>query len=79
VLQIALAHNDKQEAYLTAKRVARWTKFEHDTASRDLAQLEEWGVIKKDPTVGGRSTRYFVCRDDSEPRKIAENIDWTAR
>jgi Fic family protein len=75
-LQIALAENDPGESYLTAKRVARWTKHERVTASRDLAQLEQWGVIRKDPTVGGRSTRYFVRLDAPDPKPLVENIDW---
>jgi Fic family protein len=76
-LEIALKSNDADDSYLTAKRVAQWTKFERVTASRDLAQLEEWGVIRKDPTVGGRSTRYFVQVEAPEPRRqLVENIDW---
>lgn len=75
-LQIALAEHDLKESYLTAKRVARWTKHERVTASRDLAQLEKWGAIRKDPTVGGRSTRYFVQLDAPQPKRLIENIDW---
>jgi Fic family protein len=71
-LQIVMAENDPEESYLTAKRLVRWTKHERVTASRDLAQLEEWGVIRKDPTVGGRSTRYFVQLDAPEPRPLIE-------
>jgi Fic family protein len=74
-LQIALAENDTTESYLTAKRVARWTKYERVTASRDLAQLERWGVIRKDPTAGGRSTRYFVQLDAAEPTALKDDID----
>jgi len=76
VLQIALANNDPQESYLTPKRVAKWTKFERVTASRDLAQLEEWGVVEKDPDKSGRSTRYFVRLRSPEPKRLIESIDW---
>lgn len=64
VLEIALSPNDTGESWLTAKHVARWTKADRVTASRDLAQLEKLGVICKDPTVGGRSTRYYVMLED---------------
>ncbi|MGH8319901.1 MAG: Fic family protein [Steroidobacteraceae bacterium] len=60
LLELALAPDDPDDGWLTAKRAARQTKVERVTASRDLAHLEELGVIEKDPTAGGRSTRYRV-------------------
>lgn len=75
-LQIALSTSDPADAWLTAKRVARWTKVERVTASRDLAQLERWGAIEKDPAAGGRSTRYFVRLDARRDARISENVTW---
>jgi Fic family protein len=69
-LEIVLSANDADESYLTAKRLARWAKVERVTASRDLAQLEDWGVIRRDPTAGGRSTRYFVRLESQEPQRL---------
>jgi Fic family protein len=76
VLQIALASNDPTDAWLTAKRAARLTKVERVTASRDLARLEELGVIEKDPTVGGRSTRYRIRLDETKPLQLIEQLKW---
>ena len=45
-------------------------------ASRDLAQLEEWGVIRKDPKAGGRSTRYFVLLDELEAPRLLPDLNW---
>ena len=49
LLEMALAPNDPEDGWLTAKRAARQTKVERVTASRDLARMEELGVIEKDP------------------------------
>lgn len=75
-LEIALASNDPDDAWLTAKRVARWTEVERVTASRDLAQLEHWGAIQRDPLAGGRSTRYFVRLDEPKGAQLIENLTW---
>jgi Fic family protein len=64
LLEIALGSTTDADAWLTAKRAARLTKVERVTASRDLTRLEEMGVIEKDATMGGRSTRYRVRIDD---------------
>jgi Fic family protein len=77
ILEIALASNDDADAWLTAKRAARLTKVERVTASRDLARLEDLGVIEKDPTVGGRSTRYRVRLDEVKPLRLLEELKWT--
>ncbi|HWJ35725.1 MAG TPA: Fic family protein [Steroidobacteraceae bacterium] len=76
LLEIALASNDAADAWLTAKRAARLTKVERVTASRDLARLEELGVIEKDPNVGGRSTRYRVRLNEIKPLQLVENQKW---
>ena len=65
VIEMALAPNDPEEGWLTAKRAARQTKVERVTASRDLSRLEELGVIERDTSVGGRSTRYRVRLGDA--------------
>jgi Fic family protein len=78
LVEMALAPNDPDRGWLTAKRAARQTKVERVTASRDLARLEEFGVIEKDPTVGGRSTRYRVCLADERPVRLVRDIDWPA-
>jgi Fic family protein len=75
-LQIALSSNDVDDAWLTAKRIAKWTKVERVTASRDLAQLEDWGAIEKDPAAGGRSTRYFVKLGEDTIPQLIENLRW---
>jgi Fic family protein len=75
-LEIALSSSDSEDAWLTAKRVARWNKVERVTASRDLAQLEEWGAIQKDPIAGGRSTRYSVRLDEPQPLQLIEDMTW---
>jgi Fic family protein len=77
ILEITLASNDDADAWLTAKRAARLTKVERVTASRDLARLEDLGVIEKDPTVGGRSTRYRVRLDEAKPLRLIEELKWT--
>jgi len=76
LLEMALAPNDPESGWLTAKRAARQTKVERVTASRDLARLEELGVIQKDPGAGGRSTRYSVRLDVKEPLRLIEELKW---
>jgi Fic family protein len=77
LLEMALAPNDPEEGWLTAKRAARQTKVERVTASRDLARMEELGVIEKDPAAGGRSTRYRVPLSESLPSRLIKEINWT--
>jgi hypothetical protein len=67
LLEMALAPNDPEDGWQTAKRAARQTKVERVTASRDLARMEELGVIEKDPAAGGRSTRYRVRLSERSP------------
>jgi Fic family protein len=77
-LEVALSANDvNDESFLTARRIVKLTKASPVTASRDLAQLEEWGVIRKDPEAGGRSTRYFVVLDEPRAPRLLRNITWT--
>jgi len=79
LLEMALAPDDPDEGWLTAKRAARQTKVERVTASRDLARLDEIGVIEKDPSVGGRSTRYRVRLADNEPLRLLDELKRTQR
>jgi Fic family protein len=76
LLEMALAPDDPAEGWLTAKRAARQTKVERVTASRDLARLEALGVIEKDSSVGGRSTRYRVRLTDKEPAPLINELKW---
>jgi len=73
---MALAPDDPDSGWLTAKRAARQTKVERVTASRDLARLEELGAIEKDPTAGGRSTRYRVRLTEDEPLRLIDDLKW---
>ena len=77
LLEMALAPNDPEDGWLTAKRGARQTKVERVTASRDLARMEELGVIEKDPAAGGRSTRYRVRLPESSPSRLIKELTWT--
>jgi Fic family protein len=77
LLEMALAPDDPDEGWLTAKRAARQTKVERVTASRDLARLEELGVIEKDPGSGGRSTRYRVCLGEERPVLLVKDVSWS--
>ncbi|MGH8139503.1 MAG: Fic family protein [Steroidobacteraceae bacterium] len=77
LLEIALASNEEADAWLTAKRAARVTKVERVTASRDLSRLEELGVIEKDPSAGGRSTRYRVRLEGPGPLQLIKQIEWS--
>lgn len=75
-LEVALSSNDPEEGWLTARRIVKLTKVAPVTASRDLAQLEEWGVIRRDPMAGGRSTRYSIPLDEPEPPRLLPNLKW---
>jgi Fic family protein len=77
LIEMALAPNDPEEGWLTAKRAARQTKVERVTASRDLSRLEELGVIVKDSSAGGRSTRYRVRLDDPGPLRLVHDQAWS--
>jgi Fic family protein len=77
LVEMALAPNDPEEGWLTAKRAARQTKVDRVTASRDLAHLEAYGLIEKDPTAGGRSTRYRVRLTEGNPPLLVRNVDWS--
>ena len=77
LLEIALAPDDPEEGWLTAKRAARQTKVERVTASRDLARLEELGVIERDPNAGGRSTRYRVRLGEERPLLLVRDMSWS--
>jgi Fic family protein len=76
LLEMALAPDDPEEGWLTAKRAARQMKVERVTASRDLARMEELNVIEKDPSAGGRSTRYRVRLTDKEPIRLIDALKW---
>ena len=71
---MALAPDDPEDGWLTAKRAARQTKVERVTATRDLARLEELGVIEKDPTAAGRSTRYRVRLGDAGKPRLVDDL-----
>jgi len=75
-LEIALSSSDPEDSWLTAKRIVKLTEAAPVTASRDLAQLEEWGVIRRDPKAGGRSTRYFVLLDELEAPRLLPDLNW---
>ena len=76
LLEMALAPNDPEEGWLTAKRAARQTKVERVTASRDLSRLEELGIIEKDASAGGRSTRYRVRLGDAGALRLVGDLLW---
>ena len=77
LIEMALAPDDPEDGWLTAKRAARQTKVERVTASRDLSRLEELGVIEKDPSMAGRSTRYRVRLGASEPLRLVKDLKWS--
>lgn len=77
LLEMALAPDDPEDGRLTAKRAARQTKVERVTASRDLARLEELGVIERDPGFGGRSTRYRVRLGEERPLLLVRDMSWS--
>jgi len=58
-LNLALSGDSVDDGWLTNRRYIKLTQCGSPvTASRDLAQLETWGLIRRDPDAGGRSTRY---------------------
>ncbi len=73
VLEVALSMSDAQESWLTGRRIVKLTKAAPVTASRDLTRLEEWGVIRKDPKAGGRSTRYSVVLEEPKAPRLLRN------
>jgi Fic family protein len=75
-LEVALSANDTEQTWLTAKRIIKLTKAAPVTASRDLAQLELWGVIRKYPDAGGRSTRYSVVSAESPVPLLLPKLSW---
>ncbi|NJO12179.1 MAG: Fic family protein [Gammaproteobacteria bacterium] len=75
-LEVALSSNTDEDAWLTARRIVKLTKVAPVTASRDLAQLEEWGVIRKDPNYGGRSTRYAVVLSEPKTPRLLRDMTW---
>ena len=63
-LSLALSGDALDDGWLTNRRYIKLTQCGSPvTASRDLAQLEQWGLIIKDPDAGGRSTRYAIALD----------------
>jgi Fic family protein len=75
-LEVAMSSNDPADAWLTARRIVKLVKVAPVTASRDLAQMEEWKVIRKDPDSGGRSTRYSVVLDDPPAPRLIRSLEW---
>lgn len=78
-LEVALSANspaEGEEGWLTARRIVKLTKAAPVTASRDLAQLEAWDIIRKDPKAGGRSTRYFIVLDEPKAPQLIRNLSW---
>lgn len=60
-LNMALSGIELDDGWLTNRRYMKLAACKTAvTASRDLVQLEQWGIIQKDPTAGGRSTRYSI-------------------
>jgi hypothetical protein len=39
--------------------------------------MEELGVIEKDPTAGGRSTRYRVRLYEGSPLRLIKEVNWS--
>lgn len=61
-LNLALSGDVLDDGWLTNRRYVKLTQCGSAvTASRDLAQLEQWGLIRRDPEFGGRSTRYAIA------------------
>jgi Fic family protein len=75
-LEVAMAANNSGDSCLTPRRIVKLTKAAPVTASRDLAQLEVWGVIRKDPKTGGRSTRYSVVLAEPKAPRLIKKLDW---
>lgn len=65
-LNLALSGSEINDGWLTNRRYMKLAGCNTAvTASRDLAQLEQWGVLRKDPKAGGRSTRYSIVLSPS--------------
>ena len=75
-LEIALSSNDPGDGWLTARRLAKLANLSRVTASRSLSQLEELGVIKKDPQFAGRSTRYSIVLEEAEAPSLIRHLKW---
>jgi len=76
LVEMALAPNDSEQGWLTARRAARETNVDRVTASRDLSRLEELGVIERDASAGGRSTRYRVRLGGPGPLRLVGDLAW---
>jgi Fic family protein len=76
LLDLALATDAPDDGWLTAKLAAQQTKVGRVTASRDLARMEELGVIKKDPRAGGRNTRYRVHLPEPDTVRLIKELSW---
>ena len=63
--QIAMLNSllDAFEGKLTTSKWVKLTKCSQDTASRDILDLVERGVLRKDAT-GGRSTTYSLATEN---------------
>lgn len=60
-LNLALSGSELDDGWLTNRRYLKLSGASTPlTASRDLAHLERLGIIRRDPTAGGRSTRYSI-------------------
>lgn len=60
-LDLALSGNGLDDGWLTNRRYLKLSGANTPlTASRDLAHLEQLGIIRRDPTTGGRSTQYSI-------------------
>lgn len=61
-LNLALSGDALDDGWLTNRRYVKLTQCGSAvTASRDLALLEQRGLIRRDPDSGGRNTRYAVA------------------
>lgn len=60
-LNLALSGSEPDDGWLTNRRYMKLSGSNAPlTASRDLAQLERLGIIQRDPSAGGRSTRDSI-------------------
>jgi Fic family protein len=60
-LNTALSSDEMDDGWLTNRRYVKLTQCGSAvTAARDLAQLEQLGLIRRDASSGGRSTRYSI-------------------
>jgi Fic family protein len=66
-LNRALSGSELDDGWLTNRRYLKLSGANTPlTASRDLAHLEQLGIIRRDPTTGGRSTRYSIVLAESK-------------